>query len=87
VGADGALNPQWYLPHFDPSVSNIIWTNGSNDPWLTLSVTENSDHSNPAFELYMMEGAAHCNDLRIGNILSVRAAQQKMERTISEWLK
>lgn len=87
MGTDGALNDKYYFTLFEPAASNIIWTNGGNDPWQTLSVTEYTDRSNPAFELYMMEGAAHCNDLRIGSIPSVGVAQKKMEVTISGWLK
>lgn len=87
MGRDGALNDKWYFPLFDAAVSNIIWTNGSNDPWLTLSVTEGTDRSNPAFDLYMMEGAAHCNDLRLSAMPSVAAAQKQMEVVIAGWLK
>lgn len=87
MGRDGALNSKWYDLLFAPSVTNIIWTNGSNDPWLTLSVTEQTRESNPAFNLFMMEGAAHCNDLRIGNIASVTAAQKQMDVIIAGWLK
>lgn len=87
MGRDGALNDKWYFPLFDAAVSNIIWTNGSNDPWLTLSVTEGTDRSNPAFDLYMMEGAAHCNDLRLSAMPSVAAAQKQMEVVIKGWLK
>lgn len=87
MGRDGALNATWYNQLFAPATNNIIWTNGSNDPWQTLSVTENTRESNANFNLFMMEGAAHCNDLRIGALASVSAAQKQMEVIIAGWLK
>lgn len=85
MGRDGALNANWYSPLFNPSTTRIIFTNGSNDPWLKLSITSNK---NEGFDLFMMEGAAHCNDLKaITSFPSVLAAQGKMEVIISNWLK
>lgn len=88
MGIDGALNQEWYLPLFNPTASNIIFTNGSNDPWLTLSVIEGDVRSNENFDLFMMAGAAHCNDLTLAtNLPSVMAAHTKMEAIIAEWIK
>lgn len=87
MGRDGALNKKWYFPLFNPETSRIIFTNGSNDPWLTLSVVEGGRDSNREFDLFMMDGAAHCDDLRIGRIASVSTAQMEMERIIGTWLK
>ncbi len=87
MGADGALNDNWYFPLLDPSSSRIIFTNGSNDPWLRLSLTEGQTESNPGLDLFMMEGAAHCNDLRtMTNLPSVMMAHAKMEGIIKGWL-
>lgn len=87
MGKDGALNKKWYYPLFAADASRIIFTNGSNDPWLTLSVTEGSRDANPAFDLIMMEGAAHCNDLTLATRLpSVAAAHLQMEGIIRNWL-
>jgi pimeloyl-ACP methyl ester carboxylesterase len=87
MGQDGALNEEWYLPLFNPETSKIIFSNGSNDPWLTLSVVDGGTH-NPGFDLFMMEGAAHCNDLRlVTNFPSVLAAHTKMEKIFADWLK
>lgn len=88
MGKDGALNSQWYLPLFNPETSRIIFTNGSNDPWSTLSVTEATTQTNREFDLLLMEGAAHCNDLRLAtNLPSVLQAHADIERTILGWLK
>ncbi len=84
---DGAINDLWYAHLFDPSTSKIIFTNGANDPWLTLSVVEGGSDSNPEFPLYMMEGAAHCSDLKaVTNIPAVIAAQASMDTIIKTWL-
>jgi hypothetical protein len=87
MGRDGALNARWYFPLFTPQTSRIIFSNGSKDPWLTLSVTESSSESNREFDLFMMEGAAHCDDLNLGRILSVSNAQMEIDRVIGTWLK
>lgn len=86
MGKDGALNDKWYFPLFSSDASRIIFSNGSNDPWQTLSVVEGHADSNPAFDLQMMDGAAHCDDLQIGRSPSVALAQQQMEQIIRGWL-
>lgn len=84
MGEDGALNKEWYLPLYNPETTRIIFTNGSNDPWLTLSITDNA-HS--GLDLLMMDGAAHCNDLRLmTNLPSVMMAHSKMEGIFKNWL-
>lgn len=88
MGRDGALNKKWYFPLFNPETSRIIFTNGSHDPWLTLSVIDGKEPSNREFDLFMMEGAAHCNDLRLAtNLPSVSAAHTSMEQIIKEWIR
>lgn len=86
MGKDGALNKKWYYPLFAADASRIIFTNGSNDPWLTLSVVEGGAQRNPDFDLFMMEGAAHCNDLRVGGLASVSSAQRDMDQIIAKWV-
>lgn len=81
------LNDLWYSPLFDPKTSKIIFSNGGNDPWLTLSVTDATTETNPLLSIYMMDGAAHCDDLRnLPKLLSVVAAQQQMSKVIIEWI-
>lgn len=87
MGRDGALNPNWYQKLFTTNSSNIIFTNGSNDPWLTLSVIPRSSFRNPEFDLFMMDGAAHCNDLRISQIPSVSQAQASIEKIVALWVR
>jgi pimeloyl-ACP methyl ester carboxylesterase len=84
MGRDGALNAKWYYPLFDPQVSKIIFTNGSNDPWLTLSITNGA----PNFNLFMIDGAAHCDDLRINySNPELMAAQYSIEKVVRNWLR
>lgn len=85
---DGALNAEYYLPLFDPQTSHIIFSNGSNDPWLTLSITNETEPKNTGLDLFMIDGAAHCNDLRIyREFPAVSAAQVELELIIKSWLK
>jgi len=86
MSPDGALNPVWYAPLFDQTTNRIIFTNGNNDPWLRLSVTNDSP-ANPGFDIFMMDGAAHCHDLRATiNIPAVLAAQVRFSAIIKGWL-
>ncbi len=85
--ADGSMNQNWYLQLLNPETSHIIFSNGANDPWQTLSLTSEMEQKNPAFDLWLMESAAHCNDLRaISSIPSVVAAQLEMSAKIQGWL-
>ncbi len=87
MGSDGALNSQWYSPLFDPETTHIVFTNGSNDPWQTLSIVP-GQLENEEIDLFMMEGAAHCNDLRLmTNLPGVLEAHGKIEMIVSKWLR
>lgn len=86
--ADGSINRSWYFPMLDPKTSRIIFTNGSNDPWLTLSVVPKDEPAHGHFDLLMMEGAAHCNDLRaVTQLPSVMEAQLRIEGIVADWLR
>ncbi len=87
--ADGSLNAEYYGPLFDPTTTKIIFTNGSDDPWLRLSVVPSTleETPNPGLGVLVMEGAAHCDDLRAFQTLpSVIAAQASFGATIKSWL-
>ena len=88
MGKDGALNNEWFYPLFQPVTSDILFTNGSNDPWLNLSVVTGQANGQHGLDLLMMEGAAHCNDLRLAtNFPSVLVAHAKIELIIGDWIK
>lgn len=83
--ADGSLNPVWYSPLFDSATTHIIFTNGSNDPWLRLSIVPEAQA--PNLDLLMIDGAAHCNDLSAATSLpTVMAAQVRFGEIIKGWL-
>jgi hypothetical protein len=84
----GSLNTDGFLLLMNPKTSGIIFSNGGNDPWQTLSVTGSTLPGNPALSLFMMDGASHCSDLKANPILpSVMAAQSGMSSIITEWIK
>jgi pimeloyl-ACP methyl ester carboxylesterase len=86
--ADGSMNQEWFQPLFDSTTSKIIFSNGADDPWLTLSVTEGMTESNENLPLEMMTGAAHCSDLKATTqIPAVLAAQATMTTLIEDWIK
>jgi pimeloyl-ACP methyl ester carboxylesterase len=87
MGTDGALNEEWYFPLLNPETSGIIFSNGGNDPWLTLSIMSDTAPANPELTLFMMDGAAHCNDLRsTPSLPSIAAAQVEMSKIIAKWV-
>jgi pimeloyl-ACP methyl ester carboxylesterase len=86
--ADGSMNQEWFHPLFDTTTSKIIFSNGADDPWLTLSVTEGMTESNENLPLEMMTGAAHCSDLKATTAIpAVLAAQATMTTLIEDWIK
>jgi pimeloyl-ACP methyl ester carboxylesterase len=85
------LNNTFYYPLMNELVSNIYFTNGANDPWSLLSLTEKNDNAtNPNLNYYLIEGAAHCEDLHSpasDDSKSLRDARTTMESLIGLWLK
>lgn len=85
------INNQYYYPLISTaSVSNIYFTNGSNDPWSNLSITEkngNADNKNLSYDL--IQGAAHCDDLRNprdSDSAQLKAVRQRTSALIKKWL-
>lgn len=59
------VNAHFYQPLLNESVSKVLFTNGSNDPWSLLSLMkENGNATNPNLDYYKIDAAAHCADLR-----------------------
>ncbi len=71
-------------------VNNIYFTNGSTDPWSNLSMTDKLGNStNPNLDFYMIDGAAHCDDLRTAkenDSASLKGARHKLDALINKWL-
>lgn len=81
------MNDEWYFPLLNPETSKIIFSNGGNDPWLTLSIIGETQPTNPMLDLYMMDGAAHCNDLKaVPALPSIAYAQGEMTKIIQKWI-
>lgn len=85
-----ALNNTFYFPLMDELVSNIYFTNGSNDPWSTLSLTEkNGNATNTKLTYHLIEGAAHCEDLHRPtdwDSESLVMARKTMDSLLEQWL-
>lgn len=58
------INEGFYKPLFASSTTNILFTNGNQDPWSRLSIVQGTSQQSANLTLYKIEGAAHCDDLR-----------------------
>jgi pimeloyl-ACP methyl ester carboxylesterase len=83
------INRGLYEKLLDPSVTRVIYTNGSTDPWKTLSITsENGNDVNPNTPSVMIAGGSHCSDL--GSIQAsgaIREAQDFFATRLEGWLR
>ncbi len=80
-------NDEYYWPLFDDSTTNILFTNGSTDPWSMLSVVNNEN--NPLLTTYVIEGAAHCNDLHgsdSGDSIYLKKSRSLFKELAESWL-
>ena len=82
-------NQDWFNQLFLSGVSNIFFTNGSDDPWSNLSILVGSPESkkNPSLEYFTIEGEAHCSDLTRRKSESVKSAQAQFSALNDVWLK
>ena len=53
----------YYEPLVDSSTTNILFTNGSSDPWSVLSLTDEEELTNSNISIYVIEDAVHCEDI------------------------
>jgi hypothetical protein len=81
-------NAMYYRQLFSPTVRNIYFTNGENDPWSLLSITQqNPDSSrNPGLSFFSIPGAAHCEDLGSRMSTELDRARTFFEALVSRWL-
>jgi pimeloyl-ACP methyl ester carboxylesterase len=84
-------NQLYYSPLLNESVRNILFTNGSSDPWSRLSMTkENGNDTNKNLNYYTIQGAAHCDDLRPDTSKdsdSLKQARLQMDELINKWIR
>ncbi|MCB0349535.1 MAG: alpha/beta fold hydrolase [Bdellovibrionales bacterium] len=80
-------NNNFYLPLLDTQTSKIYFTNGSEDPWMNLSITElNGNLTNPALQSLVIPGAAHCDDLGSKSTPAIVRAKDEFYNLSLEWL-
>jgi pimeloyl-ACP methyl ester carboxylesterase len=59
-----ATNALFYQPLLSTAASQIFFTNGTQDPWSSLSIThERGNDTNPLNSIFAIEGGSHCTDL------------------------
>lgn len=87
-----AHNARLYEPLLNAGHSSqIFFTNGSQDPWSTLSLTPAGQDSerNPSLELMLIDGAAHCDDLRAvreSDSTALKMARARFLELMHKWL-
>jgi pimeloyl-ACP methyl ester carboxylesterase len=81
-------NSKYYNQLFNAGTKNIYFTNGSNDPWSNLSITENTSgtSSNPALKVFTIAGAAHCDDLGSRFSTALGQARDQFDSLVQQWL-
>jgi hypothetical protein len=85
------VNQSYYYPLMSDLVSQIYFTNGEQDPWSTLSMTEqNGNTMNSQLTYQLILGAAHCADLhqpKNNDSESLKKTRQIMNDLLVKWLK
>lgn len=77
----------YYNPLLEPTTSQILFTNGDRDPWLSTTITaSNHNVTNPNTESILMTDALHCDDLSRGGNASVQSAKQRFQFLAKSWL-
>ena len=84
------MNKRFYEPLHQMKTSEIFFTNGSDDPWMTLSMAiENNNTDNPNLSYMTIANSAHCDDLRPpkpNDSTALKDARSKTIELISKWL-
>lgn len=88
---DAATHSRYYLPLLNKTLtSRILYTNGSTDPWSTLSISsELANNINPLTPALTITGAAHCDDLGTpdsSDSWSLKKARNKFFELATGWL-
>uniref|UniRef100_A0A914QCE4 Uncharacterized protein n=1 Tax=Panagrolaimus davidi TaxID=227884 RepID=A0A914QCE4_9BILA len=71
------------------NATNIVFVNGSNDPWHAISLYTNNT-SPTGITSILINGTAHCYDMyppSESDSAELKAARQKIGELIGEWLK
>lgn len=85
------IQHELYEPLLQASTSQILMTNGSNDPWAMLSISPVlGNATNPGITTYTIDGGAHCDDLgspRSGDSASLTQARSVFTGLLDQWLR
>ncbi|CAG2100981.1 unnamed protein product [Medioppia subpectinata] len=76
-----------YYGALKPNVTNVVFPNGSLDPWHSLGILKDLNNSTKAV---MIEGGGHCGDMWASNPYdseSVKSAHKLIDQQIGEYLK
>lgn len=79
-----------YAQLLDRSTSNIFFARGSEDPWLTSSISDaNGNTQNLNTPSYLIEDAAHMKDLSAitdSDSASLKQARAMFEALVAKWI-
>lgn len=85
---ENETNNKYYNELLKPSVKNIYFTNGSNDPWINLSIAQEVGNQsiNPNLIAFTISGASHCEDLGSRFSSSLQQARSQFSQLIATWI-
>jgi pimeloyl-ACP methyl ester carboxylesterase len=79
-----AINTRYYEPLLNPATTRILYTNGTDDPWLELSINSlRGNDLNPNTPAVLIQGKAHCSDLRAKSEKDPQSLQDARELFLS----
>jgi pimeloyl-ACP methyl ester carboxylesterase len=85
-----ATNAKYYSRLFSPDTTRIIFTNGSNDPWSTLSITKDTPEAlERDVHAIVIQGTSHTWDLfepKADDLPALKAAREATDDIILRWL-
>ncbi|MCC5792185.1 MAG: septum formation initiator [Legionellaceae bacterium] len=84
------INQNFYIPLQNHLVQQIIFTNGSRDPWSHLSLTPaHPDANNLNLRYLLIDGSAHCDDLHkpaADDSAPLKATRAQIVAELEKWL-
>lgn len=88
---EAAINARYYAELLKPATTRILYTNGSDDPWSVLSITPVlGNDTNVGTPALMIQGKAHCSDLRAAAPTDPQSLKDARARFISlatDWIR
>ena len=81
-------NRSFYHQLFAAKTDRVLFTNGSNDPWSNLSLTDpvTVSQANPGLSVFLISGAAHCEDLGSRFTHSIQEAKSIFKDLFARWI-